>query len=425
MDAVRLLVISHNCFSTRNNMGKTLAALFSRWPREQIAQLYFSSQTPDGAPCDRYFQITDFDVANALLGKRKCGGAVEADRPIREPSSFRRTILRYGKRRTAIGYWGRNLLWRWGWRDESALEKWLDDFAPEAVFFAAGDYAFSYEIAMGICARRNIPLYLYCCDDYYLGGFPAGGILGRREYRALMAIAERAMAMSAACFCISEEMAEAYSRRFSKEMRVLPTAPSAISEVEVPVRERRPRIIYAGNLDGGRADTLIRLGQALAALDDSRFRQIHVYSTETDERLLAPIRREPSLCFHGALSADALKAEVRSAAFVLHVEPFAQERIARCRYSVSTKIPDLLWSGGCLIAVGAPRLASVAYLSRHRAAFVIESEAVMTEKLGRILGDDRLQEQIVANARVLARKNHDPSAIGEQLMAIIRGREDL
>lgn len=40
---MKVLVISHNVFSQSENMGKTLANLFSSFKENEISQLYFHS----------------------------------------------------------------------------------------------------------------------------------------------------------------------------------------------------------------------------------------------------------------------------------------------------------------------------------------------------------------------------------------------
>lgn len=57
----KVLVVSHNVFSTTSNMGKTMVAFFNSWDRENIAQLYFHTEVPNSDICKKFFRITDFD----------------------------------------------------------------------------------------------------------------------------------------------------------------------------------------------------------------------------------------------------------------------------------------------------------------------------------------------------------------------------
>ena len=71
MKEQKILVISHNAFSTSNNMGKTLATLFNSFDANEVAQLYFHSYNPDINCCSSWFQMTDFDVIKSIVSRKK------------------------------------------------------------------------------------------------------------------------------------------------------------------------------------------------------------------------------------------------------------------------------------------------------------------------------------------------------------------
>lgn len=39
-------------------------------------------------------------------------------------------------------------------------------FSPDVIFFAAGDYAFPYRIALRLSALLHIPIVMWCADDF-------------------------------------------------------------------------------------------------------------------------------------------------------------------------------------------------------------------------------------------------------------------
>lgn len=51
MNPPRVLVVSHNVFSTGNNMGRSLAALLSSWDPASLSQLYFYPEEPQLPLC--------------------------------------------------------------------------------------------------------------------------------------------------------------------------------------------------------------------------------------------------------------------------------------------------------------------------------------------------------------------------------------
>ena len=80
---MKILVISHNSFSQTYNNGKTLSAIFSKFKKEELCQLYF---TPIGRPdfdrCEHYYRICDKDAILSIVNRGLCGTSnVDEDYP--------------------------------------------------------------------------------------------------------------------------------------------------------------------------------------------------------------------------------------------------------------------------------------------------------------------------------------------------------
>ena len=57
-------------------------------------------------------------------------------------------------------------MWKMGKWNSKTLKAWLKDFSPDFIFFASGDYAFSYRIAYSVSLQLQIPIVLWCFDDF-------------------------------------------------------------------------------------------------------------------------------------------------------------------------------------------------------------------------------------------------------------------
>ena len=75
---MKVLIVSHNCFSTTQNMGKTLMSLFSEFKKEELMQLYFYPSVPNVDVCDSCYRITDNDALHSILKRKSCGKEVVA-----------------------------------------------------------------------------------------------------------------------------------------------------------------------------------------------------------------------------------------------------------------------------------------------------------------------------------------------------------
>ena len=419
---MRLLVISHNVFSDTTNMGKTLSSYFKNWHPDELAQLYIHSEVPTSGICENYFRITDKEALESIF-TRKCGRTFGKDdidigrATSRTDTGLTAQIYQFGRKRSPMIYLARNAVWRFSaWKSRKLL-KWMDDFAPDAVFFASGDYSFMYRIALEIAKRRNIPLYVTCMDDYYLNNMNKDSMLGRFAHCLFMRQIKRAMERAENIFVICDKMAEDYSKLFGKECHVLHTPAS----FEDPLHEeKKGGIAYLGNLGLNRHKQLTRLGRALKELNmENAPKTIDVYSSEPREEILRELTLENGIVFHGAVSAGEVKQVIGESMAVIHTESFDETMKERVRYSVSTKIADSLASGTCLLVYGPSDVASVEYVKKNDAAFVITQDDDLNERLRRFLKDGSLRNQIVTNALDLAKRNHGVTAAGDIIRNVI------
>lgn len=419
---MRLLVISHNVFSNTTNMGKTMLGYFRDWEQHEIAQLYVHSEVPVSNVCGNYYRITDKEAAVSIV-TRRCGRSFDR-KDIEEKRENSRIdtgmlsrIYRYAQKRTPLIYMVRNAVWKMSAWNSCKLKKWLDDFRPEAVFFASGDYAFLYDIALSIATKRSIPLFTVCMDDYYLNNANDNSVLGRIEHRMFMKHVRKVLDYSSVLFTLCDKMAEDYGRAFQKTCVILHT-PASFTEKLNEKKERQ--IAYLGNLIPNREKSLVALGKMLKSLNMPNAPHfIDVYSSESRDEILGLLVPKNGIRFHGQVSADEVKHIIGESMAVIHTEAFDEASKARVRYSVSTKIADSLASGTCLLVYAPEEIASVEYLKKYDAAFVITEKEDLGDKLQEFFEDNAYRSQIVANALELAKRNHGVKAAGRTIRAVI------
>ncbi|MBP3926640.1 MAG: hypothetical protein J6D13_05600, partial [Clostridium sp.] len=311
-------------------------------------------------------------------------------------------VYQMGEKRTAFIYAARNLLWKLSRWDTPRLWKWVDDFSPDVIFFASGDYGFLYDIARKIAEHVNKPLVVSCVDDYYLHNRNADSLLGRLQHQLFLKKVHKTMARAARIFTICESLKGAYDALLKKPCSVLYTAASA--EMQTADTAGSGQISFLGNLNLGRAEQLAMMGRAMKKHKG----WIDVYSRERNPEYLKGLTEENGIRFHGAVSAQEVLKIITSSKAVIHTESFAPEFRDITRYSISTKIADSLMCGPCIIAFGPEGIVSIDYLKENRAAYVISDPADLEPGLLRILSDEALRQEIVSNARTLAEKNHYP-----------------
>ena len=119
-----ILIISMNPLSDTFNNGKTIASFFKKYPRQNLAQLYFSTTLPDSDICDKYFRISDMDILRRFLKKSdECGNEV-----ITTDDNSKKDISVVKKvKKNQFSRLMRELLWWNRWKSDKLIN-WLIDF---------------------------------------------------------------------------------------------------------------------------------------------------------------------------------------------------------------------------------------------------------------------------------------------------------
>ena len=404
---MKVLIISHNVFSDTESMGKTLTAYFSEYSADELAQLYFHSQVPTSECCSRYYRVTDKNAIKSIFtrksGRRFDKQDIQHNRTnARIDEGVTASIYQKARKRTPLIYIARNLWWRMSAWDTQEFRCWLEEFKPDCVFFASGDYSFSYRIALKIAQSRNIPLYVSCMDDFYFFNKNSDSLLGKIQHRMFMRIVHKTMAYSEKLFCICDKMSEDYGKLFGKPCITVHT-PATIRE---PLHmEKQRKVSYLGNLGYNRDKQLIDIGRALKSLGLEPD-HVDVYSTESRPEILAKLTEENGIVFHGSVGADEVLKVIGESMAVIHTESFDEKIRRSVRYSVSTKIADSLASGTCIFAYGPEEIASIDYLEKNNAAICCTDIKDLEHFLKVLITDTAERNKVVVKALTVAEKNH-------------------
>ena len=409
---MKVLVISHNVFGQSTNMGKTISAYFDGWNVDDIAQIYVHSGVPTDKICDNYYRITDKEAIKSIV-TRRCGtiykdyfknGALAEEKP---NSQITTSLYQKARARTPIIYLSRNLWWGLSaWKSKKLLN-WVDEFSPDVVFFASGDYSFTYKIALDIAKYKKIPLVVSCMDDYYFYNKNENRFLGKAVYKSFMKCVYKTMKYASCLFTICDKMTIEYTKLFGRPCYTLHT-PTMISEPMVCGEQKA--ISYMGNLGYKRNEQLVALGRALKSIDsevNSKF--VDIYSKESCDEVLRDFTEENGIRFHGGISAEQVIDVMRNSMALVHTESFDESTRKSVAYSVSTKIADSLASGVCILAYGPSEVASVKYLRENNAAYCIDENDNLESALVEFFENSALRDEITKNAIELSKKNHSPS----------------
>ena len=143
---MRILIISHTAFSNTESMGKTLSNYFCEFHPGDLAQFYIQPQKPSSSICQRYYRLTDKEAFLSIFGLRKgtpfFADDLTKDGKSKSPSGLVTSLYKKGRKRTPLIYFFRNAMWSLSNWNNKKLRNWIDNFNPDCVFFASGDYSF-------------------------------------------------------------------------------------------------------------------------------------------------------------------------------------------------------------------------------------------------------------------------------------------
>ncbi len=408
---MKVLLISHTVLSKTNNMGKTLMSYFNNWNSNDIAQLYVHSEVPtNSSVCKNYYRFTDIDAIKSIFipyikGKEYSSSKIKSNRiTARTDNGIIRKAYIAGSKRKSWSMALREVIWYFSHWETIELKEWVDNFSPDIIFLASGDYAFIYNIAYKISDYVNKPLVVSCVDDFYFYNRNENSLLGRLVYKSYMKTVYKTMAKATNIFTICDAMNREYTELFGKTCHVLHTASI---EKKLIFYKNRKQISYIGNLDFNRYKQLINIGRTLKKINiGEEPLSLNIYSGVLNEEIIRELTIENGIHFHGEISSEDVLEVMRNSMIVIHTEDFDEEVKKMVRFSVSTKIAESLMYGPCLVAYGPQGIASIDYLKENQVAYVITSPSDLEKGLVEIISNSILREQIVERARELAHKNH-------------------
>lgn len=361
-----------------------MSSLLGHWPIDRIAQVTISNLTPDISVCNNFFRITDLDVYRSLF--KKCNYSVgqhinsekissicsyNSGKP---QSTIKDMIQNVMRNRLPIAITARNFVWSIGkWKSRSFI-KWLEDFSPDVVFFQSGHISLTFRIVEFICDHYKVPLLMQTTDDYLSSKFTIDpffwyNLISLRKWY------NRFAKRSKAIFPIGDRMAEVYSSKFGGIYYPVMNSVTITDRVFERTNDiDELRFVYTGSLHSGRFNMLCHLAEKLHNMG-GKYQKAHinVYSqVPPTPKEMKSISNLTNISYEGGLYNQHDVSEVQQGGDVLiHVESFRPRDKYITRLSISTKIPEYMVSGTCILAIGPKDVASIKYITDQGFGFVI------------------------------------------------------
>lgn len=421
---MKVLIISHNCIDTCNNMGKTLLSLFQTFKKEELCQLYIYPSLPNVDVCNSYYRITDMDVLKSYFKFKVSGKIINKEKINNDNKLFEnekiKHMYRKNDKKTFLKKTFRDFIWRTSnWFNED-IKKWLKQEKPTHIFVAPGEKNFFYNIAFKCSKYLNIPIITYICDDYYFIE-QKKNLLDKLYQNKLKRNIEKLINQSSEIITICDELSQIYGERFEKKFNTIMTGINLKDKIQNNKKSDINNLSYFGNISKKRYLNIYNIGKAIDNINKKYGKniKIKVYTDNTDSDIIELLKGIKSIEYKDFVSGNEYCNALNEADAFIHTESFDKEYSNMVKYSISTKIPECLNSGKLLLAYGPSNVASISYLENNKCAFVITEKDNLEEKLGEILMNQKLRQQIIDKEIAIGRKNHDSLKNSENLYKII------
>ena len=427
-ETMKVLIISHVPCSSYEAMGITFCSLFKKFEKEELCQLYFYPSIPDVDVCTSYYQITDYDLVDALMIKDVKGRKVNPD--LKRHSLYTNEkdarIFSKSNNHSSIKLILRDLLWNKSKVINSNLERWIKSEKPTCIFVAPGGYSFTYDIVVKISEKFNLPIISYICDEYFFVK-KQKNLLWNYHQNKVETSMLNFFKKSDHIIGICDEISNSYGKYFNCNATTICTG-SRMSLKSITENKSNLRTIsYFGNIVGfKRYESLIDVGKCLEEIncENNTNYSLDIYSGDRDQDILNEIRSVKTINFKGYLSGKDFEEAFSNAEILLHVEAFNENTIEQVKNSVSTKIADSLASGIPLLAYAPDNIASINHLKRNKCAFVATNYNELKKAIKLVFRNKELRLQVTKQALKTAKKYHDSERNSKQLREILEKYDD-
>lgn len=403
----RILVISNNCLSENNSNGRTLASFLRNISKENIAQIYVSNEMPASLVCNNFYRITDRDVIKGVYKKGEVGKIVGN---VKNQTACVNGNQQNKVKKTIFTMILRDLLWSINkWHTEE-LDKWIKSFSPTVILFFAGESCFTYNIALRLADKYNLPIVLYNSESYYLKdknyikNSNISNILYPMFHRRFKRVFEKTVKRAEHIIHLNHELKTAYDKVLSKESTAIYTS-SEVEYIKDDKTHNPPVVSYLGNLGIGRDIALNEIAEALQDINPQY--KLNIYGKIPNDNVRNTFDRNPGINYCGLVSYEKVKAVMHESDLLIHAESFDEFTVWDLKYAFTTKIADSLSCGTCFFIYAPADLACTKYLKENNCACVVTQKEDLKSTLERILLDKELREKYITNAKKIAEQNHD------------------
>lgn len=417
----KVLVIDPTPFNRNRNNGIVKSNLFEGWPKERLAQVDYSNMQPGFDVCERYWRLRKLDIVKGMIGYSAAG---ELPTPQQVTSTLyhqdhafeyedrpkieRTLAILSPQLRTIIG----EVILRLPSVLTNSLLQWIDRFNPDVIFsvLTTGPIV---RLVVKVSELRNIPIIPYYTDDW------VATLYEDHKFKQLLRYSlkhwfnrclERSPIRLTPNNIMSEEYTQRYGGRF--EQMLYPEEYRHLEDKKSKSNSDGPvSFLFIGGLDPHRWAPLHHIGETLLQLrSEGIVGELLIYTLPSDIQKHAEyLTIDPVMRVMGTASQVKVKKLQREADVLVHVESFHPVYQKWTAFSLSTKIPQYMMAGACILGYGPENVASMRHLSDSGVALTVgrEDVTILSSALKKLITDADCRHALGKKSHVFAMEHHE------------------
>lgn len=272
------------------------------------------------------------------------------------------------------------------------LVDYLDRFQPEVIFGGVGNNIVM-RLVLRLAKKYRIPSVPWFGDDWVVArhrGVPFSNGWRRREIDLLRQL----LASSSLRFAICDAMASEYSLRYGGNFLTLANLIDSGRFDPSYEDNAKPliRFNFFGGLHLGRWKSLQRVAQALDYLRSEEGCNVELgiqTHPQSFTKFSNCLKNYACVVVKEFVPYELVPEALRKSEVLVYVEPFGQDDLESTRLTFSTKLPEYLMAGRCILAFGPPTSASMRFLQSAGCATVVGTDDVsmLTDAVRRLIVD--------------------------------------
>jgi hypothetical protein len=419
MNKKRILIISGEAWRNESNGGNVLSNLFGTLIDDyDFAQVYTNPTLPSNAICNKYFHLSEADMLQTVFKRKPFGRLLQEQDLNKEEDkkpyytndnfSFVRSYL------LNTGFLIQDSLWRFSKWKTPQLKQFILDFDPDIIFAPMYYGIHLHRLDRYAAKLTGKKLISYVSDDHLtFRQFSVSPIywLNRLILRNNVLTTAKFYSL---LYTMTQEQLDEYQPVLKVPMKVLKKAGDFQNQPLYTSKKEKPFVIsYGGNLIYNRYKTLVKLADAIRAVNqDKQQFVLNIYTqTPITTKLTALLDDGKNTFLKGKVTMNELEKVYTNSDIVLHVESFDLKQRLLTRLSFSTKIIDLLHSGRCIMAICWEKSSPYKYLKSEDAAICVADSNAIEKELQRIIKDPTTIKQYADKAWLCGVRNHNKSKV--------------